>query len=101
MGDLTGIIAVTGGILLFLIPVAGLTARFALKPLIESVTRALQARQGTGGGGDALVAVERRLASLEQDVSSLRSELHRIGDGKEFDRKLAAGSSTEAADAGS
>jgi hypothetical protein len=100
MGDLTGIIAVTGGILLFLIPVAGLTARFALKPLIESVTRALQARQGAGGG-DALAAVERRLASLEQEVSSLRSDLHRIGDAKEFDRRLAAGSPVDAAGEGS
>ena len=91
MNDLTGIIAVSGGILLFLIPIAGLTARFALKPLIESITKAMQARQGTGGG-DALLAVERRLASLEQEVSSLRTDLHRVGDAREFDRRLAAGS---------
>lgn len=94
MADLTGIIAVTGGILLFLIPIAGLTARFALKPLIESVTRALQARQGTGG--DALLAVERRLAALEQEVSSLRTDVYRVGDAKEFDRRLAAGSAADA-----
>ncbi|HEX8906096.1 MAG TPA: hypothetical protein VF771_14710 [Longimicrobiaceae bacterium] len=95
MNDLLPIISVAGGILLFLIPIAGLTARFALKPLIESIAKAMAARQGTGG--DALLSVERRLAALEAEVSSLRTDLHRIGDVKEFDRKLAASSS----DAGS
>jgi len=94
MEDLTGLVAVLGGLLLVLIPIAGLTARFALKPLIESIAKAMQARQGMGG--DSLVSVERRLASLEAEVSSLRTDLVRLGDGRDFDRKLAATSSAEA-----
>lgn len=41
-------LAVAGGLLIVLIPVAGLTARFALKPLIESISSAMRARQGIG-----------------------------------------------------
>ncbi|HEX6749344.1 MAG TPA: hypothetical protein VF092_18765 [Longimicrobium sp.] len=93
MENLTGMIAVLGGLLLVLIPIAGLTARFALKPLIESIAAAMRARQGPGGG-ESLASVERRLASLEAEVSSLRTDLVRLGDGRDFDRKLAA-SSTE------
>ena len=40
MEDFTGMLAVAGGLLIVLIPVAGLTARFALKPLIESISNA-------------------------------------------------------------
>ena len=95
MEDLTGLIAVLGGLLLVLIPIAGLTARFALKPLIESIAAAMQARQGTAG--ESLAAVERRMASLEAEVSSLRTDLVRLGDGRDFDRKLAASSPADTA----
>ena len=40
-------------------------------------------------------------ASLEQEVSSLRSDLHRVGDARDFDRRLAAGSAADAGQAGS
>jgi len=87
--DLNGIIAVTGGLLIVLIPVAGLTARFALKPLIETVARAMQARRGD----EAMQLMERRMALLETEMSAMRAELQQIADGRAFDRKLAAGSS--------
>jgi hypothetical protein len=95
MHGLTGLVAVVGGILLFLVPIAGLTARFALKPLVDSVARAMQARQPVGDAG-----VERRLFALEQEVSQLRGDLQRLSDGRDFDRKLAS-SSADAVTAGS
>jgi len=55
--DLVPILAVSGSILVVLIPIAGLTARFALKPLIESITDAMRVRQG----GD-VQGMERRMA---------------------------------------
>ena len=37
--DLTAIVAIVMGMLVVLIPVAGLTARFALKPVVEALAR--------------------------------------------------------------
>ncbi|HEV7590844.1 MAG TPA: hypothetical protein VGO40_22225 [Longimicrobium sp.] len=82
--DLVAILAVSGGILVVLVPIAGLTARFALKPLIESITEAMRVRQG----GD-VPAMERRVAVLEQELAGMRAELQRAADGAAFDRRLA------------
>lgn len=87
MDDLAGILAVAGGLLIVLIPIAGLTARFALKPLIESMAGMMRARQV--GGGDTS-AMERRIAALEAEVASLRGELRHELDGAAFDRSLAS-----------
>lgn len=88
--DLGELIAVTGGILIVLIPVAGLTARFALKPLIETVAKAMQARRGD----EATQLVERRVALLEQELAAMRTDLKQLSDGRDFDRQLAAGTSS-------
>jgi hypothetical protein len=95
MDDFIEVIAVTGGILIVLVPIAGLTARFALKPLIESVTAAMRVRQGGEVAG-----MERRMAMLEEEVAGLRGDLRRVSDGAAFDRSLAA-SSPETPRAGS
>jgi len=91
--DMVAMLAVSGGILIVLIPIAGLTARFALKPLIESVTAAMRVRAGSGGD---VQGIERRMAQLEQEVTSLRAEVARAADGAAFDRRLAEPSATEA-----
>ena len=90
MEDFTGMVAVLGGLLIVLIPIAGLTARFALKPLIESISGAMRARQGIGDGP----ALERRIAALEAEVTSLRGELRHASDGAAFDRQLSDASSS-------
>jgi len=82
--DIVPILTISGGLLIVLIPVAGLTARFALKPLIESITEAMRVRQGSETQG-----MERRLALLEQELTAMRGELQRAADGAAFDRKLA------------
>lgn len=85
--DWVAMAAVTGGILIVLIPIAGLTARFALKPLIESISGVMRARQG----GGEVAGLERHIAALEQELSSLRGELRHGLDSAAFDRRLAAG----------
>ena len=90
MDEIVPIIAVAGTFLVVLIPVAGLTARFALKPLIESVTAALRARQG----GD-VAGMERRVAQLEQELATMRGQLQQVADGAAFDRSLTGGSGTD------
>jgi len=89
--DIVPILAISGGLLVVLIPIAGLTARFALKPLIESITDAMRVRQG----GD-VQGMERRLARLEQELATVRGELQQVADGAAFDRRLAEPAPTEA-----
>jgi hypothetical protein len=90
--DVVSIVAVSGGILIVLVPIAGLTARFALKPLIESITEAMRVRQGSGD----VQGMERRVAMLEQELTSLRGEVARAADGADFDRKLVEPAPAEA-----
>jgi len=88
--DPVAILAVGGGLLVVLIPIAGLTARFALKPLIESITDVMRVRQG----GD-VAGMERRVAQLEQELALVRGQLKQVADGAAFDRSLSSGSSTD------
>jgi hypothetical protein len=90
MDDIVPILAISGSILVVLIPIAGLTARFALKPLIESITDAMRVRQGSDVQG-----MERRMAMLEKELASLRGEVQKVADGAAFDRSLADPASAE------
>jgi hypothetical protein len=87
--DLTGLVAVIMGTLMFLIPIAGLTLRYAIKPVTEAVARM---REG-GNDREALALLERRMALLEQEVHGLggmRDELGRLLEELEFQRQLKA-----------
>lgn len=85
--DLTAIIATIMGISIVLIPVAGLTARFAFKPLVESLARMFEHR----GMEETLAIAERRIALLEQQVEGLESTVRQIEETQSFDRQLRAG----------
>lgn len=90
--DLTAIVAIIMGMLVVLIPIAGLTARFALKPLVESLANLMASREVT----DALQITERRVALLEQQVESLENLTRRLEEERAFDRELASGQEPEA-----
>jgi len=85
--DLTAIVAIIMGMLVVLIPIGGLTARFALKPLVESLADLLASRDVT----DALQLTERRVALLEQQVESLESTARTLREERDFHRELASG----------
>ena len=85
--DVTAIVAIVMGLMVVLIPIAGVTARFALKPIAEAVARVREA----SGTNRELQVVEQRLALLEQQLSNLETEVRQIEDKSEFDRQLAAG----------
>jgi hypothetical protein len=76
------------GILLVMIPVAGLTliltARFALKPLVETLARALR----ESFSGSAAAAEQAQLQDLTDQVQLLTEQLARMERAQEFDRKL-------------
>ncbi|MGH7460323.1 MAG: hypothetical protein ACRERX_12505 [Pseudomonas sp.] len=80
---LTGIVL---GSLMFLIPIAGLTARFAIKPVLDAIR---SSRVPVNAG--ELAALERRVALLEQHCENLETSLTRLSEAKTFERKLGAG----------
>jgi hypothetical protein len=83
------ILAIMLGGLIFLVPILGLTLRFALKPVVEAYERI---RSAHGEGGAYATVLEQRLALVEQQMHHLESSLRDIEEQRDFDRRLAAGS---------
>ena len=79
------IIAILIGGLIILVPVAGITARFALKPLIDSLIRMVETRRST----QEVELLERRLALVEQELAVVRNEVKELGAQSDFHRRLA------------
>lgn len=84
--DLEAIIAIVMGISIVLIPVAGLTARFALKPTVEAMARLFEHK----GLEETVDLLERRMGFLETRMESMDSSLRRLADAVEFDAELRA-----------
>ena len=82
--DLTSIISVVMGISIVLVPVIGLTARFALKPTVEALSRVFEGR----GRDESVQMLERRVALLEQQVDALEGSLGRLEETASFDAQL-------------
>jgi hypothetical protein len=85
---------VAGCVIVFVIvvPVAGLTARLTLKPMVDSILR-LRESFGSGAGGGA---VERRVLELDEEVRRLRDTIARLEEAEAFHRSLAAAPETPA-----
>ena len=86
------LIPITGivfGSLMFLIPIAGITARFALKPIMEAIAKAREIQ--AGGTGRELGVLEQRVALLEQQYQQLETSVKHIADVKEFEKRLTSG----------
>lgn len=79
------------GILLVMIPVAGLTfgltLRLAVKPFVETLAKALRE---SGWGVDAGHLSE-QIALLQEEIEALRQEAQALRKAQEFDQKLLAG----------
>ena len=84
------LVAVVMGTLMFLIPIAGFTSRFALKPIVEAMAKYREMQGGTTGR--ELNVLEQRVALLEQQYSVLENDMQRLGELKDFDRQLTSGS---------
>ena len=87
--DLTGLVAVVMGLLVVLIPISGLTARFALKPIAEAVARMRESQ----GASREVAILEQRVALLEQQLSNMETDVNRLEEAREFDRQLQSGGS--------
>lgn len=71
-------------VLIVLVPIVGLTARFALKPLMESIG----AFRDVQGQGQAMQLLERRVALMEERMSSIDRSLRPLLEQTEFRHQL-------------
>ena len=85
--NLTGLISAMLGISIILIPVIGLTARFALNPTVEALARLFENR----GADEELRILERRVALQEQEIAALHTAFRSLTEGRDFDRHLESG----------
>ena len=83
--------AIILGSLMFLIPIAGITARFALKPIMEAI-RGARERQADAR---EIAVLEQRVALLEQQYQGIESTVERLSDARDFDRQLRVSSQGE------
>lgn len=84
--DWVALAGVIMGTLIVLIPVAGITLRFAMKPISEAVL-AFKASQGRE---EKVEILEKRVALLEQQNENLESELERVVEAVKFHERLEA-----------
>ncbi len=89
--DLTSIIAVIMGISIVLIPVIGLTARFAFKPIVEALSKLFEGR----GMNESYQIMERRIGLLETQMEALDGSMKRLEETARFDSQLKSGSEPE------
>lgn len=89
--DLTAIVAIVMGVSIILIPVAGITARFALKPMVEALSEFFAAK----GQEETVRILERRVSFLEQQVESMDQALERLEEVDDFHRRLESGTGDE------
>lgn len=85
--DLTALVAVLMGISVVLIPIIGITARFALKPTVEALAKLFEHK----GVEESVGILERRMALLEQQIDSLDGSVKQLVEVSEFHRALKSG----------
>jgi len=82
--DVTSVVAVIMGTLMFLIPIAGITLRFAIKPIAEAVARVREAE----GAKREISMLEQRVELLERQLGALESDVYRLREAEEFHAQL-------------
>lgn len=89
--DTDEFIAIVAVFALIVVPALGLTARFALKPIVEALIVLRDGLIGRRLPDD----VERRLAAIEAELAELGGAVRRLVDVQSYDRELAAGSAKQ------
>ena len=85
--DLTSLVATIMGISIVLVPVIGVTARFALKPTVEALSKFLHTRELD----ESVNILERRMALMESQLECIEGSLRRIAEVSEFHNALEKG----------
>ena len=84
--DIVALVSVILGISIVLVPVIGLTARFALKPAVEALARVFEARELD----ETVKILERRVELQEHQIEALNDTLKQLSETRDFDRQLSA-----------
>jgi hypothetical protein len=77
-------LAIFLGMMVVLIPITGLTARFALRPMMEALGRYRE----IAGQNEAQQLLERRVALMEEQLHSMDRSLRELGEESDFRRQL-------------
>lgn len=85
-------LAIFLGMMVVLIPITGLTARFALRPLME----AFRSYRQLQGENQAQELLERRMALMEEQLHSMERSMRELMEESEFRRDLESGKRTAA-----
>lgn len=86
-------LAIFLGLMVVLIPITGLTLRFALKPVMEALGRYRE----TQSDQQMQQLLERRVALMEEQMHSMDRSLRELVDASEFQRELESGKLNRAA----
>ena len=86
-------LAIFLGLMTVLIPITGLTARFALKPVMEALGKY---REGENDK-QMQALLERRVALMEEQLHSMDRSLRELAEESEFRRELESGKNHRAA----
>lgn len=92
-GELVGLTAVILGGLTILIPVAGITARIALRPIVEAMARYREMK----GNDDSVLLLERRMALMEEHISGMSRSVQVLVEDADFRRRLESTAPAQAA----
>lgn len=79
------ILGIFFGSIILLVPIGGLTLRFAIQPLIE---RWAELRGLASGDENRIQMVERRMETLERQIEHLERENSRLVEEADFQRSL-------------
>ena len=86
-------LAIFLGLLTVLIPITGLTARFALKPVMEALGKYRESQNDR----QMQALLERRVALMEEQLHSMDRSLRELAEESEFRRELESGKGHRAA----
>jgi len=84
--NLVALVGTILGISIVLVPVIGLTARFALKPMVEALAKVFESRSSD----ETVRILERRVELQEQQIETLQASVKLLSETQDFDRQLAA-----------
>jgi hypothetical protein len=86
-------LAIFLGLMVVLIPITGLTLRFALKPMMEALGKYREVQ----GDKQLQVLLERRVSLMEEQMHSMDRSLRELAEESEFRRELESGRTRPAA----
>ena len=85
--DIVSLVATVLGISIVLIPVLGLTARYALSPTVEALSKLFDSKSRD----ESLRILERRVELQEQEIAMLSQTVRALSEAHDFDRALQEG----------